>query len=129
MWAMIYPNSGTPYTQVLVEVKVKHSSGDLSNIDSVTYVTDNGYTNPNLYINDEGLQGDVTSGDGIYSVQATAGGDSSYGSIGLNFTVTDKFNKTHKTRIVYYYTGQGYKHRIDTPDIKTFLIELGAASH
>ena len=103
-WATLTPNSGTECTSVLAQISVSHTYG-LSYIDSVIYVTDDGYTNPELYINDEGLQGDISSGDGIYSTQAPMGGDASMGQSGLNFTVTDKFGKTATVRLLYTFTG------------------------
>jgi len=103
-WATLTPNSGTECTSVLAQISVSHTYG-LSYIDSVTYVTDDGYTNPELYINDGGLQGDINPGDGIYSTEAYAGGDVSMGQMGLNFTVTDKFGKTATVRLLYTFTG------------------------
>ncbi|MBI5401523.1 hypothetical protein HZB05_01710 [Candidatus Wolfebacteria bacterium] len=103
-WAILTPDSGTDCTEVLVQISVSHTYG-LSYIDSVTYITDDGYTNPNLYINDDGIDGDITAGDGTYSVSATAGGDPAIGSIGLTFTVTDKSSKPASIRLVYTYTG------------------------
>jgi len=103
-WATLTPNSGTECTSVLVQISVSHTYG-LSYIDSVTYVTDSGYTNPELYINDEGSQGDISPGDGIYSTQDSMGGDASMGQAGLNFTVTDKFGKTATVRLLYTFTG------------------------
>jgi hypothetical protein len=103
-WATLTPNSGTECTLVLAQISVSHTYG-LSYIDSVIYVTDDGYTNPELYINDEGLQGDISSGDGIYSTEADAGGDASMGQAGLNFTVTDKLGKTATIRLLYTFTG------------------------
>jgi len=103
-WATLTPNSGTECTSVLAQISVSHTYG-LSYIDSVTYVTDSGYTNPELYINDEGSQGDISPGDGIYSTQDSMGGDASMGQAGLNFTVTDKFGKTATVRLLYTFTG------------------------
>jgi len=103
-WATLTPNSGTECTSVLAQISVSHTYG-LSYIDSVTYVTDGGYTNPEIYINDEGLQGDISPGDGIYSTQDSMGGDASMGQSGLNFTVTDKFGKTTTIRLLYTFTG------------------------
>ncbi|MEK7149466.1 MAG: hypothetical protein AAB757_00600 [Patescibacteria group bacterium] len=102
-WASLTPNSGTDCTEVLAQISVSHTYG-LSYIGSVTYVTDDGYINPNIYINDEGLNGDIIAGDGIYSVSATAGGDPAIGSMGLTFTVTDKSSKSASIRLIYTYT-------------------------
>ncbi len=102
--ATLTPSSGTDCTKVLAQISIFHTYGP-SYIDSVTYVADNGFTNPNININDAGINGDVKAGDGIYSALATAGGDPSKGSLGLTFTVTDKSGKSASTRLVYTYTG------------------------
>jgi cell wall-associated NlpC family hydrolase len=102
--ATLTPSSGTPCTEVLAQISVSHPEG-LSAISSVIYVTDGGYTNPTIFINDKGLQGDLVPNDGIYTTKAPAGGDASSRQMGLNFTVTDIYGKTDKTRMVYTYTG------------------------
>lgn len=101
-WASLTPDHGHWYTDILAQVSVSHTYG-LSYISSVTYVTDDGYTNPNLYINDEGHSGDIEAGDGIYSVAAMAGGDDSWGEAWLTFTVTDVFGRADNARVVYTY--------------------------
>lgn len=102
--ATVTPNSGTPCTSVRVEITVSHPEG-LSAISSVVYVTDSGYTNPDIFINDQGLQGDILAGDGTYSTVANAGGDAADGFIGINITVTDIYGKTDKVQLIYTYTG------------------------
>ncbi len=102
--ATLTPSSGTDCTKVLVQISVFHTYGP-SYIDSVTYVADNGFTNPNININDAGINGDIIAGDGIYSALAIAGGDPAIGSLGLTFTVTDKSGKSASTRLVYTYAG------------------------
>lgn len=102
--ASLTPSSGTDCTKVLVQISVEHPYG-LGYIDSVTYVADSGFTNPNININDIGANGDVKAGDGVYSTLATAGGNPSAGSMGLTFTVTDKSGKSATTYLVYTYTG------------------------
>ena len=102
-WGSLTPNSGTPDTWVVAEICVSHPYG-LSYIASVTYKTDDGYVNPNININDDGVDGDITAGDGIYTGAAYAGGDPSNGNMGLNFTVTDKNGQTDTIRLVFTYT-------------------------
>jgi hypothetical protein len=104
LWASLTPNHGYYYTVILAQVAVSHPSG-LSYIIGVTYITDGGYTNPAIYINDEGLNGDLQAGDGIYSASAPAGGDPYTGPMGLNFTVTDKSGKADHVRLIYTYDG------------------------
>ena len=105
-WATITPNSGTPATNVLVQISVSHPYG-LDFIDKVSYITDDGYVNPSININDSGADGDLKAGDGIYSVSALAGGDHSQTTLGLNFTVTDRNGKTASRRIVFTYVNSG----------------------
>ena len=81
-WATLSPSSGTPATNVLIQISVSHPSG-LGFIDKVSYITDDGYVNPAIDINDSGTSGDSKAGDGVYSVSATAGGDSSQSALGL----------------------------------------------
>ena len=107
-WASLDPNYGTPDTEVMLRVAVTHPYG-LSFIDSVRYVTDTGYTNPDIYINDEGINGDLVAGDGIYTVVAYAGGDAGMGSFGLTVTVIDKAGKTDSAHLTYTYTGYSVK--------------------
>lgn len=104
-WAKLTPDHGTPCTMVTLEVAVSHPLG-LGFIDRVTYVTNSGYTNPNIYINDDGIDGDARAGDGIYSVMARAGGEPSledYFSITL--TVTDLASRADEIELQYWYTG------------------------
>ena len=106
-WASLTPNSGTECTELFAQISVFHTNG-LNYIDSVTYVTDDGYTNPDIHINDSGLYGDLSAGDGIYSVKAPAGGDATWGTMGLTFTITDKSGKSASIHFVYIYTGTCY---------------------
>jgi cell wall-associated NlpC family hydrolase len=69
LWASLTPNHGYTSTVILAQIAVSHTYG-LTHIIGVTYITDSGYTNPAIYINDEGLFGDLQAGDGIYSRQA-----------------------------------------------------------
>lgn len=102
VWATLTPDSGMFFTPLLAQIAVSHPYG-LGYIDSVIYATDDGYVNPNMNINDAGVDGDIQAGDGIYSAQGPAGGDPSKGNMGLTFVVTDKAGKSTSVRIVYAY--------------------------
>jgi hypothetical protein len=104
VWASLTPNHGYPETEILAQVAVSHPYG-LSYVTGVTYVTDDGFTNPNIYINDEGIEGDISALDGTYSAAAGAGGDPSMGPMGLNFTVTDRSGRAATVRLVYTFDG------------------------
>jgi len=106
-FARMTPSFGLASTPVLIEVSVSHLYG-LGQIDSVVYVTDDGYVNPAIEINDKGLSGDRVSGDGIYSTRNTIGGDSTRGFLGVTLTVTDKSGKSASTRIVFTYKNSGW---------------------
>jgi hypothetical protein len=101
-WARITPDHGTPETVVLIQLAVSHTYG-LDYIAGVIYVTEHGYTNPNYYINDEGLQGDIEAGDGIYSVSGIAGGDPDWGQVRATFTVADMFGNAQSVELIYSY--------------------------
>jgi hypothetical protein len=92
-WATLTPDSGTTKTPMLAQISVSHPYG-LEYIDSVTYMTTKGFVDPNIYINDRGVYGDVTAGDGIYSAQGAAGGSQGDGVMGMTFVVTDKSGKS-----------------------------------
>jgi hypothetical protein len=97
------PNYGTPSTRVLLEVHVTHPDG-LSSIQGVRYmIKENGYCNPNIYINDNGSQGDKVAGDGIYSSKNPMG---AYGLSYATFRVfvTDKNSREDTAEAVYTYT-------------------------
>lgn len=102
--ATLTPNSGTECTQVITEVSVSHTYG-LSYIDSVAYVTDDGYTNPALSFNDNGVRGDSVAGDGTYTLRADVGGRASWGEDVFIMTVTDKYGATDSENLVFTYTG------------------------
>lgn len=103
-WIKLTPDSGTECTQFRAEIAVDHNYG-LANIESITYVQDNGMANPSIIINDKGKSGDRVAGDGVYSAVAAAGASYKMGSEGMNFTVSDKFGKSATGRAVYTFTG------------------------
>ena len=73
-WVRLTPDHGNESTMVLLEAKVSDPNG-IDDIKSVEYVTDTGYRNPSIRINDEGEAGDKKAGDGIFSTQAPSGAD------------------------------------------------------
>ncbi len=101
-WATLSPSSGTSSAIVVAQIAITHPNG-LGEIDSVRYVTDDGYMNPQININDKGIAGDDIAGDGVYSCSGTIAGDSSKGSMGMTFTITDKSGKTDSIRLIYTY--------------------------
>jgi len=101
-WASLSPDWGTTQTEMLAQISVSHEYG-LDFIESVTYMTDNGFIDPNIPINDQGLYGDIKAGDGIYSAKAQVGGNQSDGVLGLNFAVTDKNGKSISIRKEFKY--------------------------
>lgn len=119
-WATLTPKSGTVSTQVLAQIAVSHPDGS-DRIDSVRYVTDSGYLNPNININDAGMGGDLKAGDGIYSAQAAAGGDPSKGVMGITFIVTDKSGKSVSIRLVYTYVASSGGYTEVNPQIRSQL--------
>ncbi len=103
-WIKLTPDSGTECTLLRTEIAVEHNYG-LENVESVTYIQDNGMVNPSIIINDKGRNGDHVAGDGIYSAVAAAGASYKMGSEGMNFTVSDRFGKSAAGRAVYTFTG------------------------
>ena len=101
-WATITPNHGNADTPVFVQAFVSHTDG-LSAIAGVTYETDNGYTNPTIYINDEEIDGDKTAGDGIYSSNGHAGAGNGGRSFYIILTVTDIYGNVDYSEPIWFY--------------------------
>ncbi len=102
--ATITPSSGTECTLVTLRIGITHNYG-LEYVAAVTYKAENGFTNPTLDINDEGVQGDTVAGDGIYSVRANAGTGVGTSSVRIDVTVTDLYGKTDTASVTYTFTG------------------------
>jgi len=99
-WAIFTPNHGNADTSVLLEASISHPDG-LSAIAGVNYITDSGYTDPDIYINDKGTDGDIAAGDGIYSAVDNAGGNYDFYII---LTVTDTYgNEDYSDPVWFYY--------------------------
>lgn len=101
-WASITPDHGTTETVILIQVAVSHTYG-LDYIAGVVYITEHGYTNPNYHINDDGLQGDIEAGDGLYSVSGPAGGEPDWEQVSSTFTVSDLFGNAQHVELIYSY--------------------------
>ena len=99
-WAIFTPNHGNADTPVLLKAFISHPDG-LSAISGVSYMTGSGTADPDIHINDEGEDGDMTADDGIYSAIEDAGGD---GDFYIILTVTDIYgNEAYSDPIWFYY--------------------------
>lgn len=106
-WIRITPASGTPTTEVSLEVKVSDPDGK-ADIAGVVYVTDAGFSNATLVFVDDGSGNDRLAGDGVWTIaEDTPVGGDGVGVLRIWITATDRDGNTGTNHASFVYTGSG----------------------